>query len=542
MTCRILDRIASATAVAGRPSTGDRRSHPPARHLLLALALLVGGRLEATTIPETTPADDNQPNGNCTLREAIIAAQANTAVDLCPAGSDVEPDVVVLLAGPHSWTLGQIFQSANGGALVLRGPETTPPTALINIDPVSSQRFMRLLNGTRLTIENVDFRNGDTRLNQSTRTGGALTAVDLTDVALTLRNVVMQGNRSGFGGGLHFETSAGCSPPCELTIERSVFQANLAEVNDVAATPQGGGAMLQLRGPISARVVDSEFLFNSAATTRPGNGAWGGALYVGLSGPASFEMRRTSFVGNVADAGDGITPMGAGAVVYPWGESTAVVEDLHFEANSLVAPFDGGFGYSASALYVNCAFTGSFALDRIEIVNHDAGEVAVGVRLENSSPQPCSARNVLVARGPQRGAQVTTNGGDIALAHWTVTNHGVEGLRLAQNSAALRLDNSILWGNPTDLAQSGGPTIDPSNLIGVDPLFENAAGDDYRLSALSPAIDAGDQTLSSTGALDLDHAPRVAGLDTDAGGYERGALFGDGFESGDLGAWSETVP
>ena len=75
-----------------------------------------------------TLAEDELTNGNCTLREAITAAQSNAAVDLCPAGSAVDPDVVLLLAGPHSWTLGQVFQSG-GGPLVLRGPEAAPPTA-----------------------------------------------------------------------------------------------------------------------------------------------------------------------------------------------------------------------------------------------------------------------------------------------------------------------------------------------------------------------------------------------------------------------------
>jgi hypothetical protein len=47
-------------------------------------------------------------------------------------------------------------------------------------------------------------------------------------------------------------------------------------------------------------------------------------------------------------------------------------------------------------------------------------------------------------------------------------------------------------------------------------------------------------TLGSVGPYDLAHAPRVVGVDTDAGAYERGGLFSDGFESEDGGAWSAT--
>lgn len=39
------------------------------------------------TITVNTTADDNTVNGNCTLREAIIAANTNAAVDACTAGT-----------------------------------------------------------------------------------------------------------------------------------------------------------------------------------------------------------------------------------------------------------------------------------------------------------------------------------------------------------------------------------------------------------------------------------------------------------------------
>jgi hypothetical protein len=132
-----------------------------------------------------------------------------------------------------------------------------------------------------------------------------------------------------------------------------------------------------------------------------------------------------------------------------------------------------------------------------------------------------------------RGALVTASGGDVSLAHWTVTGHNQEGLRLTHTSAdLLRLDNSLLWNNVLDLAQSGSPTIDPSNLVGVNPLFVAPIADDYSLSAGSPAIDFGDRTLVSMSRYDAAHAARVDGLDTDAGAYERGGLFADGFNVG----------
>ena len=47
-------------------------------------------RAAAATITVTTTDDDNTVNGNCTLREAILAANTDTAVDACTAGSGTD--------------------------------------------------------------------------------------------------------------------------------------------------------------------------------------------------------------------------------------------------------------------------------------------------------------------------------------------------------------------------------------------------------------------------------------------------------------------
>ena len=51
----------------------------------------------------TTTSDDKAVNGNCTLREAIIAANTKTAVDACPAGSDI--NLIILKIGKYSLTI-----------------------------------------------------------------------------------------------------------------------------------------------------------------------------------------------------------------------------------------------------------------------------------------------------------------------------------------------------------------------------------------------------------------------------------------------------
>ena len=58
----------------------------------------------AATITVTVTSDDNIVNGNCTLREAIRAANTDTSVDACPAGNGA--DTIVLPAGNYVLALG----------------------------------------------------------------------------------------------------------------------------------------------------------------------------------------------------------------------------------------------------------------------------------------------------------------------------------------------------------------------------------------------------------------------------------------------------
>src|SRR5262249_26620501 len=64
--------------------------------LVVALATIA----RAATITVNSTADTLATDGNCTLREAILAANSDTAVDACAAGSG--PDVVVVPAGTYS--------------------------------------------------------------------------------------------------------------------------------------------------------------------------------------------------------------------------------------------------------------------------------------------------------------------------------------------------------------------------------------------------------------------------------------------------------
>ena len=60
----------------------------------------------ATVITVTATADDALANGNCTLREAVAAANTDQPVDACPAGSGT--DTIRLAASTYPITLGEL--------------------------------------------------------------------------------------------------------------------------------------------------------------------------------------------------------------------------------------------------------------------------------------------------------------------------------------------------------------------------------------------------------------------------------------------------
>lgn len=89
----------------------------------------------------------------------------------------------------------------------------------------------------------------------------------------------------------------------------------------------------------------------------------------------------------------------------------------------------------------------------------------------------------------------------------SVQGTSTQGLYVGHN-LAYRSDGQALWGTPY-----------PEDLWGVNPLFVDAAANDFHLQHTSPAIDAG-YNLGSLVPDDYDHNPRPTGNDYDIGAFE----------------------
>lgn len=290
---------------------------------LLLLCLAPANRVLAANITVTTTDDDALVNGNCTLREAIIAANTDAAVDNCTAGSGA--DTIVLAVGTYALTVtGAGEDAAATGDLditsdiVINGASRT--TTIITAAGLSDRAF-HVVSGS-LTLN-------DLTVNGGAPAGGNGGAILHAGTALTLDQVNITGGQAVNGGAL--AVTAGTATITEtiisggvatgdggalftavpVTLTRSTLAANTAN--------RGGGAFVSDLGNLTA--VNSTISGNGAAgggsgvfaaTTGGGsnptvrlanvtltlNTNGGVAFNTSAGGTATLQVRNTILAGN----------------------------------------------------------------------------------------------------------------------------------------------------------------------------------------------------------------------------------------------------
>ncbi|NCS53639.1 MAG: cadherin [Microcystis aeruginosa G13-05] len=249
-------------------------------------------------------------------------------------------------------------------------------------------------------------------------------------------------------------------------------------------------------------------------------------MYVNNGSPT---VRNTVFVDNNATSGGGL---------YNEQGSNPFLSDVRFEFNTAT---DGAAIYNrlSSPFITNATFRLNTAVNN-------------GGALYNASSSSPTITNAVFTRN----TATTADGGAVynisSLPNFTNTdfsgNVAGRGGAISNNSSTVGLSNSIIYGNQDrrgtgpEIFNNGG-TINTNNSIikggvfngtDVDPKFVNASGDDLRLLAGSPAIDAGNsaslptdrQDIDSDGntteatPLDLARNPRIAGSSVDIGAFE----------------------
>lgn len=263
---------------------------------LLALAAVPAAQAAVLAVTKTADTLDGACNQDCSLREAIVAANA-----------DPGTDVVILPAGTYLLTrfgegedLGATGDLDITDDLVILGAGA--PTTVI--DAVERDRILHVHNAS-LTLSGALFQRGRIDAN-----GGALLNengdVELTRVEFTGNGTT--GNT--FGGAVFTDGNTG-----SLTVTESTFRLN---------TAGGSGGAIAARGTeLTLRNVT--FLVNRA------NGGSGGALYLFRDLPA--------IINNVTIASNTAAQAGGGV----FAESSAfIATNAPVFSNTIIAGNTGG--------------------------------------------------------------------------------------------------------------------------------------------------------------------------------------------------------
>jgi CSLREA domain-containing protein len=277
------------------------------------LLLLVQVPASASTNTVNTLDDELNSDGDCSLREAIEAANSNAAVDACAAG-EASPGVDVIgfgVTGTITLTSGQLTV---GDDLVIVGPGA----ASLTISGGDATRVF-VVNGT-LELMAVTVADG------SSLGGSGI----LNNGNLTVWNSTFSGNAAA--GGYQFGGAIGSFGT--LTVTSSTFSGNTADGN--------GGAIANAGSSVT--VLDSTFSGNSAAQ--------GGAIDM-QSG--SLDVTESSFFGNSSTSY-------SGGAIDNVSSSMVQVADSTFEGNSAADLGGGIMNYVGQTLLVtNSTFSGNSA-------------------------------------------------------------------------------------------------------------------------------------------------------------------------------------
>lgn len=275
---------------------GDPVTRPPAAptgRLLTAAALIAALIWTATpapparaaTITVTTTTDEYNTDGDCSLREAIRAANTNSAVDACPAGSGA--DTLLLPAGHYALSIAGPGEDANlTGDLDLLGDLviTGAGAASTTVDANGLDRALHVHGPGPVEITGVTIQ------------GGSAGGVSLSVTSLTLIRSRVRGNT----------TNAGLSV--------SGGGASLTLLNSRVEDNTGGGIFVT--SGATALIRDSTLSGNTLANSGAGLSNYGTATLInstlsgnsatqnggGLSNAGTALLFNVTLASNLADS------------------------------------------------------------------------------------------------------------------------------------------------------------------------------------------------------------------------------------------------
>jgi CSLREA domain-containing protein len=364
--------------------------------ITLALLLLFAGKgqiVHAASLTVTTTADELNVDGDCSLREAIQAANTDAAVDACLAGSGA--DTITVPAGNYVLSIAGAGENANGtGDLDITSDLTITGdgAATTMIDGSDLDRVLHIITG-QVQVSRVTIRNGTYLF------AGGISNQD----GLTLINIILESNSAEFGSAIFnhggtLEIYDSLIRSNDAIVKGGIFNGSLGAVlikNSTISNNTGSHGGISNEGTVT---IISSILNDNGATTD-----LGGAI--GNSGSLTIEDSTLS--GNSA---------GRGGAIFNWGNMS--VTGSNFTGN--ITTDAGGGGAIANEI------SGVVTIHKSTFSDNRAENDGTGGAIGNEG-------NLSVTKSSFTGNTASCCGGAISNGENGVAT--IDGSTLSENSA-----------------------------------------------------------------------------------------------------------
>lgn len=493
--------------------------------LLISIAatssVLLSAPLYASTITVNTTTDELNADGDCSLREAIQAANTNLAVDACTAGTATPIDEIIIPAGTYTLTRAGANENANSTgdldinqSVTLTGGSTNRDLTIIQAGTTAYagiDRVFHVVPGVNRTIifRNLTIQNGCANGGTCNGAGGAVESN--SGGSLDVINCAIQYSRGTTGGGLH--------PYSGDTLVANVTDTILR--NNTASVLGGGFCGHNTTSNLTRVVVTGN------TTLAMGNGAG-----IGVSSGTTRLVNSTVANNTSLTHGGGIAVAGFANTSF----GTLIATNSTLSGNTAEGNGGGLFvsGGVVGGVNYGCSPNACRAtLNSVTITNNVADNTntaptgdggGVFVTSTPSNPGSLTVRNTLVAVNTDRSGAANAR-------------PDCSGTLTSQNYNFVGTDSGCTF--TTQSGDRRGTSASPLNPL-LGPLANNGGTTDTHLPANnSPLYDAGNSTgcTDDAGQLlttDQRGFPRAQPARCDIGSVEIGPVCGNGIaESGE---------
>jgi hypothetical protein len=475
----------------------------------------------ASDDPLGPPASDcaTASNTDCTLRDAIIAANGNSN----PTGQDLIVFASTLTGSAHTITLAGQPQYIRQ-SVYIQGPGTTPGNSNITVDGNNSYRDFIAAPGSNdamnVTIAGINVTNGASTAGAGIRVTFNYMHTTYPEPSLTVKNSQVSGNTGDAGAGIYaFRAS--------VDVENSDVSDNIATGNNYGT---GGGGIYLFPGLGGTLTIDHSTISNNVAHQVNASHATGG----GVHSLGATTIQDSTISGNYTDGAQG----SGGGVFLDTGLVGSSIQDSTISGNYTTGRFSDGGGLSLGA-YGDTTISGSLFQDNYTTgQNANGGAIALYAGGPNANNGVLSLENTTVADNDTAGTGASGGGmfvyyeGGLDISNATISGNSTEnfGGNVYEygGNADPTITNSILSGgtagqlgpelytgsagtnfqvgfsliqNPAGAAIHASPAY--SNLTGVDPqlgpIVDNGGPTYTQEPALtSPVIDCGTSDGATT--------------------------------------------